>query len=98
MCDDFPQPDPGCGECPCSCGLDRPPVDQPEGQQLAGWRLVLVSLGLFLGPVGLAILGAALAGKTAGGQLIGALAGLGVGFAISAGVARMLRRGPAAAK
>ncbi|MHC4179361.1 MAG: hypothetical protein ACYSWU_17755 [Planctomycetota bacterium] len=65
----------------------------PEEPRLAGWRLGLVSMGLFLGPVVLAIVGATSFGDGPGTQLAGAIAGLGLGSAASVGIVRILYRG-----
>jgi len=59
---------------------------------LAGWRLGLASVGLFLGPVILAIAGAASFGDGPGTQFAGAIAGLGLGAACSVGTMRILYR------
>ena len=69
-------------------------MDVGAGEPLvAGWRLGLISVGLFLGPVVLAIVGAASLGESPGGQFAGAIGGLGLGLAGSVGVGRMLGRG-----
>ena len=70
--------------------VENPAENQAEGPLLAGWRLGLVSAGLFLGPVVLAILGAGILGSSPGRQLAGAIGGLGMGFAVSVGVTRMM--------
>jgi hypothetical protein len=78
-----------CSGCPLkNCPLE----DRSAGSPAAGWRLGLVSLGLFLGPVVLAIVGAVSFGGTPGTQLAGAIAGLGLGLAGSLGMARILHR------
>ena len=79
--------------CP-GCPVEDCPVDAGAGEPLvAGWRLGLISVGLFLGPVVLAIVGAASLGESPGGQLAGAIGGLGLGLAGSVGAGRMLGRG-----
>jgi hypothetical protein len=50
-------------------------------------------MGLFLGPVVLAIVGATSFGDGPGTQLAGAIAGLGLGSAASVGIVRILYRG-----
>ena len=80
----------GCSGCPAP---DCPVEDATEGSPLAGWRLGLASTGLFLAPVGLAIVGALSLGDRPGGQFAGAIAGLGLGLAGSVGVGSLLRRG-----
>ena len=62
----------------------------------SGWRMVLASVGLFLGPIALAIVGALLAGATADARAAGALGGLVLGMAISVIVGRLIRRRPPA--
>jgi hypothetical protein len=79
-----------CSGCPVT---DCPAEDEPEGPLLAGWQLGLVSLGLFLGPVVLAIAGAFCGGDSPAAQLAGAIAGLGLGAACSVGIAKILHRG-----
>ncbi len=84
----------GEGSSRCSGCLvpDCPAENGPQGSGLAGWRLGLVSMGLFLGPVVLAIIGAAGFRDNPGGQFAGAIAGLGLGLAGSVGMARILHR------
>jgi len=71
--------------CPnCSqCSADQPlSASESEGQMLAGWQLVLASAGFFLLPIVMAIVGCSLV--TVWGpaiQLVGAIAGLGLGLA-----------------
>ena len=80
----------GCSGCPAP---DCPVEDGTEGSPLTGWRLGLASTGLFLAPVGLAIVGALSLGNSPGRQFAGAIAGLGLGLAGSVGVGGLLRRG-----
>jgi hypothetical protein len=89
----------GTGSCGCSgCPIPDCPVEEgPEGSPLFGWRLGLASMGLFLGPIILAIVGAVCSGQTILGesheaQFLGGIAGLGLGLAGSVGTARLLRR------
>lgn len=72
-----------CSVCPVA---DCPADEGPEEPRLAGWRLGLVSMGLFLGPVVLAIVGAMSFSDSPGAQLVGAIAGLGLGSAGSVGI------------
>jgi hypothetical protein len=77
----------GCamGECPAS-------GEAEEAGPVAGWRLGMASLGLFVGPVVLAILGAACCRGSQAGQLLGGVAGLVVGMIGSVVIARRLPR------
>lgn len=65
---------------------------EPDGPLLVGWRLGLASMGLFLGPVVLAILGAMWSGRSHEARFLGAITGLGIGMAGSVAVAKLLRR------
>jgi len=81
----------GCSG-PCrSCWVNLEGAGGPSG-----WRMVLASVGLFLGPIALAIVGALLAGATADARAAGALGGLVLGMAISVIVGRLIRRRPPA--
>lgn len=83
-----PQPKPTTDGLACSgCPLGDCPASQDESP-LSGWRLVLASMGPFLGPPVLAIAGAAWFGGSQGAQLLGALAGLGIGIAAAIVAAR----------
>lgn len=85
---------PCCSNCPvddCSVA-DYPAEKGTEGSFLVGWRLGLVSTGLFLAPVVLAIIGAVSFGNRPGAQFAGAIAGLGLGLAGSVAIARIVRR------
>ena len=81
----------GCSACP-GCPTNDLTGDGQRKPSLAGWRLVGVSVGLFLGPLVLAIVGAALSGPGGGWQLFGALVGLAAGMAVSVVAARLLMR------
>lgn len=85
----------GIGPSRCSaCGRDDCPAnDYQHDSSLAGWRLGLASIGLFLGPVVLAIAGAMCFDKSYGAQCLGALAGLGVGMSGPMLAARLRHRG-----
>jgi hypothetical protein len=83
-----PTPAACCG-CP---GKDCRPQDPPAHSLPSGWRLALVSTGLFLCPVVMAIAAASLARRPAM-QFAGAIAGLGLGIAGSVAVGYVLRRG-----
>ena len=76
----------GCGPCR-RCWADLGEADGPSG-----WRLVLASVGLFLGPVVLAIAGVLLAGAEAEARTAGAVGGLVLGMAISVVIGRLIRR------
>jgi len=58
----------------------------------SGRRMILASVGLFLGPIVLAIVGALLAGGTADARAAGAVGGLLLGMAISVMVGRLIGR------
>ncbi len=80
----------GRPSCP-GCSVAQCPGDgQPQDCPLAGWRLGLVSIGLFLGPIVLAILGALWAGPNPGAQFVGAVVGFGLGLAGSVATAKMV--------
>ena len=78
----------GCPGCPGDTGW-------PQGP--SGWRLTLPAMGIFLAPLALAVIGAAVAGPAEAGRALGAGLGLlaGLGGAIAGG--RLLgRKGRAA--
>jgi len=75
-----------CTACGSSGGCSPPAGDGP----FRGWSLVLISAGLFLGPVGLAIVGALLGGDRPTGQLFGAVVGLLLGMGVGIVTARLL--------
>ena len=77
-----------CEKCPvenCPTG-GATPADAPRG-----WRLVLTSIGFFLAPLLLALLGSACLAETGTGQFVGGVAGLALGLAGAAVVSRLLR-------
>lgn len=76
------------GGCP-GCAHD-PGGDLPEGA-LSGWKLVGTVGGAFLLPLGLAILGAVLAGTQPNRQVLGALIGLVSGLALAVLAAAVLK-------
>jgi len=79
-------------DCPGCRGCLVPDHSSDEGQDRAlpsGWRLGIVSIGLFLGPCILAIVGAACFGKSHAAQLSGAVTGLLAGMIGSVAVARL---------
>ena len=77
----------GCSG-PCrSCWANLEATAGPSGR-----RMILASVGLFLGPIVLAIVGALLAGATADARTAGAVSGLLLGMAISVIVGRLIRR------
>lgn len=78
----------------CSrCRIGRCPLAPcPSDPVLAGWRLTLASLWLFLGPVVLAIVGAMMVGEDRGAQLLGAMIGMSMGMLGSIFARRLLRR------
>jgi len=80
---------PGCFGCPVS---DCRAETGAGGGGLAGWRLAVVSVGLFLGPIVLALVGAVCFWPGPEGQLLGAVGGLVVGVGVSIAVARLTRR------
>ena len=81
---------PTCSRCPIQ---ECPAKDDAEGALLSGWRLGLASVGLFLGPVLLAIAGAMVSTESRTAQFLGAMAGLGAGLVGAVVVGRLLRRG-----
>ena len=72
--------DVGCSGCP---GGPCPGEPGRHDVPLGGWRLVLASMGLFVGPCVLAIAGAAWCRGSGAAQLGGALGGLFVGMAVA---------------
>lgn len=78
-----------CSTCPVDDCFGKNTSDDIP---LAGGRFVLASLGLFLGPLVPALIGAVWAGETPVGQLCGALVGLGLGMVGAVGIAGILRR------
>ena len=80
-----------CSDCSGRSIQDGPADDDPDSLALSGGPLGLASMGLFVGPGVLAILGAMCFAESPGGQLVGAVAGLGLGMAGSVVLARLLR-------
>ena len=80
----------GCASCPVS---GCPARDSQHGSSLRGWRLTLSAVAFFLVPVVLGVAGAACAGASGGGQLVGAIIGMAVGMAGTALLVRALHRG-----
>jgi len=81
--------------CPGGCPSCSRAKSVPEGP--SGWRLTLPAVGIFLAPLALAVVGAAVSGPGEAGRALGAVGGLvaGLGGAIVAG--RLLgRKGRAA--
>jgi hypothetical protein len=76
----------GCTTCGSPEGCGPPAEDGP----FRGWHLVLISAGLFLGPVGLAIVGAILGGDRPAAQLLGAVTGLLLGMGAGILAAKLL--------
>jgi len=76
-----------CAGCSC-CSAEAP---GPTEGTIRGPRLVLVSMGLFLGPIVLAIAGAALSPAGESAQLLGALGGLAVGMVASIAIGRFVQ-------
>ena len=83
-----------CNDC-SRCSIDGPDhrehgeLDR-DGRLLSGWRLCAAWIGVGLGPIVLAIAGAASAGESHGVQLAAGLAGLGIGLIGSVVVAQRL--------
>ena len=82
-----------CSSC-SACPIEDCPTDGGNDPQLlVGWQFGFASMGLFLGPVVLAIIGAAWCfGESSEGRLLGAIAGLMLGMVASMGIARWLSR------
>lgn len=80
---------PGCSSCQVP---EHSAGESPDKTLPSGWRLGLVSMGLFLGPCILAIVGATSLGESHGAQLSGAVAGLVAGMTGSVAIARLLDR------
>jgi hypothetical protein len=73
-----------------TCTGDSCPLATPDQQQvLHGWRLALASLVFFLLPLTCAIAGAVCFHNVAHLQLVGTLAGLVIGLAAGAVIARV---------
>ncbi len=81
----------GCATEGCAVA-DCPSDAQTNDSLLVGWRLGVASMGVFLAPVVLAIVGAVCSGRSPDVQLPGTLAGLGLGLAGSMWIARTMRR------
>jgi hypothetical protein len=81
-----------CSSCSGCTMRDELGEDSGTDPLLSGWRLGMVSAGLFLGPVFLAIAGAACCGDGEGVQFLGATAGLGMGMTGSVVVGKLLHR------
>jgi len=75
----------GCSKCGGA-------ADEAPAPEVAGWRLVAMTAGVFLVPPAAAMVGALVVGGSETGQFIGAMAGLALGVAVAAGTARLLRR------
>jgi hypothetical protein len=76
----------GCSGCAAAESAAGPGREVP----LVGGRFVAASVGFFLGPLVLAVAGAFCSGRDGGRQLLGAIAGLAAGMAVSVVVARLL--------
>ncbi|MBN2474432.1 MAG: hypothetical protein JXB62_07475 [Pirellulales bacterium] len=79
-------------DCPGCPGGGCAVHDEAAAVPPSGWRLGLVFTGLFLVPVVLAIAGAVAMRDSAAGQLVGGLAGLGLGLVGAMGASRALHR------
>ena len=87
------------GGCSCHGDLVRLDTDAPNVPVPRGAWLAWSAVGLFLLPLLLALLGAVVVDYGGGSELLGALAGLGIGMAGSILVARWIghqRRGSSA--
>ena len=78
----------GCQGCPTDEKVSQTGLDAP----LAGGALVFASIGFFLGPLGMAVLGATWFDHSGASQLAGAVAGLAAGMLASVAVGRLLAR------
>ena len=81
--------DAGAGEAG-RCGVCPPRAGEPSGE-MAGWRLSAAAAGMFLCPIILAILGAAICGGSHLRRLLGCVGGLSAALAASVIVAGILR-------
>ena len=77
-------------QCGSQCRLCTVDQDGQTAYSLQGWRLVLPAAAVFLGPLLLAVLGAALAGASHSRQAIGAATGLAVGAAAAIAVSKAI--------
>jgi len=63
-----------------------------DDRLLSGWRLAVTSMGLFLGPIVLTLVGATCFPSKAECQLAGAMIGLAAGIGSSIAVVKLMRR------
>lgn len=85
----------GCSGCvgePTRAAPRQSVAEPGPRMSLYGGRLVAASMGLFLGPLVLAVVGASCFDPAGGWQLLGAVAGLSAGMAASVAAARILAR------
>ena len=80
---------PDCAGCSVA---DCRSESEPDVGTLSGWRLAAMSMGLFLGPILLALIGAACLASRPESQLLGAMAGLLLGIGGSVTVAKLMHR------
>ncbi len=81
--------DTGCEACGRRCAASE---SVEEAGALGGIALVAGAFGALMGPAGLAVAGAFVAGRSGAGELIGALAGFGAGCALVACLLSLRRR------
>ena len=82
----------GCGGQCAHCAVPDVVIDQ-NGEKMVGWRLVLPAIGVFLGPLVCALIGAMLFAGSPGKQTGGTFGGLFIGLLISIITGFMLRKG-----
>ncbi|MDY6913423.1 MAG: hypothetical protein SVT52_03055 [Planctomycetota bacterium] len=84
------------GECPDRCtgcaSSDARPTGPEAGEPLSGWRLGLLAALVFLWPLALAVAGALLGEHSGLGEAAGGLAGLAIGLASAAVIAKATAR------
>ncbi len=83
---------PACDDCSACRQEHTHELPKPVEGGLTGWALAAATATVFLLPLGLAILGAGLAGGSAERQVFGALTGLAVGIGLAVLITRLFGR------